>query len=475
MSTLRLSGLATGMDTEAMVKELMKAQRLKVDRLERQQVGIEWEKEIWQGFNTKVLSFFNNELFNSKLTSTYNNKIASTSSSLVNASATTAATQGLHKFKVTQIAESASLVSNKIGDGTATGSTKVFDLISDPKPTGDVLFKLNDTEITVTSETTVQELVSSLNAVDGVKVNFDDNLDTMFISTSDTGKDATLTFDDQGNADANKLLDAIGLLSGNRTDVGQNAEVTYNGTHSFEFSNNNVEINGIKLQLLGADINEEISVSVTADTDKTFDNITGFIDKYNEILDEANTLLNADPNRDYKPLTAEERSQMDDKSIELWETKVKSSLLRRDPTLSDYTNLLRSSVTENYGDLSSIGISTASYKERGKLHIDEEKLRTAIEKDPDKVQEIFNKLGEKLYEGTNEKLKSTTQSSALTLYNDKSMDKELEDIEDRMREWEDRLASMEDRYYKQFAAMEQAIQKMQSQTASFSSMMGGMM
>ena len=50
-----------------------------------------------------------------------------------------------------------------------------------------------------------------------------------------------------------------------------------------------------------------------------------------------------------------------------------------------------SSVSESsFGSMSKIGISTTSnYLEGGKLQIDEEKLRAAIEKDPNGIYNLF--------------------------------------------------------------------------------------
>ena len=92
--------------------------------------------------------------------------------------------------------------------------------------------------------------------------------------------------------------------------------------------------------------------------------------------------------------------------------------------------------------LSDLGIVTGSYTEKGILHIqgDEEdslysmkenKLKEAIEKDPDKVAKLFNAIGSQLYTTMQDKMKSTSLSSALSFYNDKQMDKQVSAYEEK--------------------------------------------
>ena len=134
--------------------------------------------------------------------------------------------------------------------------------------------------------------------------------------------------------------------------------------------------------------------------------------------------------------------------------------------------------------LSDLGIVTGSYTEKGILHIQgdeddslyaikENKLKTAIENDPDKVADFLNAIGDKLYETMQDKMKSTTLSSALTFYNDKQIDKQVKTYESKIADLEERMAAVESRYYAQFTAMEKMMQQMNSQSSSLMGMMGG--
>lgn len=77
-----------------------------------------------------------------------------------------------------------------------------------------------------------------------------------------------------------------------------------------------------------------------------------------------------------------------------------------------------------------------------------------------------------LYSALDSKMKSTTLSSAYTIYNDKQMTKEYNNYTTEIKEWETKISDLEDRYYKQFSNMETQLAKMQSSTSSISSMLG---
>ena len=81
-------------------------------------------------------------------------------------------------------------------------------------------------------------------------------------------------------------------------------------------------------------------------------------------------------------------------------------------------------------------------------------------------------LTNSLYDALNEKMKSTTMSSALTFYNDKEMTKQMTQYKKDIKSWETKLQTMEDRYYRRFSAMEKALASLNSQQSSLSSYLG---
>jgi flagellar hook-associated protein 2 len=92
----------------------------------------------------------------------------------------------------------------------------------------------------------------------------------------------------------------------------------------------------------------------------------------------------------------------------------------------------------------------------------------ALTEDPDTVMQFMQKLFSGMYDALGDKMKSTSMSSAYTIYNDKQMDKEYKNYNSLIKQWEDKVEEMEDRYYKKFAKMESALSNLNSQQSSIS-------
>ena len=255
-------------------------------------------------------------------------------------------------------------------------------------------------------------------------------------------------------------------------------------------SKTSLNVNGLSLDLM--DVTDgEVSITVSDDTDAVYDSIKEFVTQYNSILKEMNTLYNAESARKYDVLTDDQKDAMSDEEVEKWNTKIKDSLLRRDSTLDGLIITMRSitgkSITASNGkkySLANLGITTGTdYKEYGQLHIkgDEDDsvysdstntLQDLLKEDPDVVAEVMAGLTNNLYDALNEKMKSTTMSSALTFYNDKEMTKQMTQYKKDIKSWETKLQTMEDHYYKQFSAMEKALASLNSQQSSLLSYLG---
>jgi flagellar hook-associated protein 2 len=330
----------------------------------------------------------------------------------------------------------------------------------------------------------------------------ENGLDTL-LSNYATNSGTTVT---ENNSLALLKLDEIvknsdGTVTSDETNIilvkASDASYIYNGAEMTS-SSNNISVNGLTFTLKGITAgldttdtsdDETISLSVSNNKQAVYDMAKNFIKTYNELLTEMNTSYSATSARGYDPLTDEEKEAMSDSQIEQWEEKIKASLLRRDDTVGSLLSTMRSTMSENVSidgkkySLSSFGITSANYSEKGNLHINgdaddslvsasENDLMTALAEDPETVMKVFNELGNKLYTSLSDKMGSTTLRSALTFYNDKEMAKTVTNYKEDLTELEKKLQDMEDRYYKQFAAMETAMAKMNSQSSSLASMLG---
>jgi flagellar hook-associated protein 2 len=261
-----------------------------------------------------------------------------------------------------------------------------------------------------------------------------------------------------------------------------------------ENQSNNFTINGIQFNLRQAMTGTDTAtLKVESDIDGVVANIKGFIEKYNETIDAINAKLSEERYRDYPPLTDEQKKDMKDTDIKLWEEKAKSGLLRSDPLLSGIVNKMRqalytpvSGLRSDMDSLSEIGITTGGYWEKGKLHLDESKLRDALAKDPNAVAKLFTVFSDdkntdndgiavRLYNVIKSGMDSITDKAGggdYQLYDNSLLGKQVRDINDRISIMEDQLKSIEDRYYRQFTQMEQAIAAMNQQSMWLSQQLG---
>ena len=508
---IKLSGLVSGMDTESMVQELMKAQSTKKVKLQNKITTTEWKQEKWKTLNSKIYSFYKDTLAKLKLQSSFNTKSATTTNeSKVGVTASTTAPEGTHTIQVKQLATAQYATGTQLGKdlngNTISSGTKLTDL-GMVAGEGNVI-KINaggkETSVTISDTTTVGDVVTTLKNA-GLNASYDASQKRFFISSKAGGAANAFTIETEGTVDLSKLGlgtitksgDTVSTSSGMTLVQPSDAKIIYNGVE-MSSTTNNISVNGLTITLKAvtngantADTSDDevININIKKDTQAVYDMVKDFVKKYNELLKEMNENYDAVSARGYDPLTDEEKEAMTEDQIEKWETKIKDSLLRRDNGLGSLINNMRSSFSGSVkvGDksysLASFGIGSANYTEKGTLHIDGDqddsltsanvnKLMNAINDDPDTVMKVMNKLADNLYSSLTDSMKSTTLRSALTLYNDKEMTKSIKNYKEDLTKLESKLADMESRYYKQFSAMETAMAKMNSQSSALASMLG---
>ncbi|MFL1994960.1 flagellar filament capping protein FliD [Lysinibacillus irui] len=258
-------------------------------------------------------------------------------------------------------------------------------------------------------------------------------------------------------------------------------------------------------QITGSGTTEpSVTITSTTDVDDIMKKIKEFVTTYNGLIKDLNDQTKETKYRDYAPLTDEQRKEMSENEIKLWEEKAKSGLLRSDTIIRGGISNMRSLIYESYpgvenkkyNTLFSIGITTSkSYNDGGTLEIDDEKLRKALEEDPDAVTALFanngNKEEKKIIDGVeqtvdtrgflvklresmnNFKLDIEKKAGRATLTdNQYSIGKNIIDMDKRIDTWKDKLEKIEARYWKQFSAMEKAINKANSQSSYFAQFSG---
>ncbi|WP_126428724.1 flagellar hook-associated protein 2 [Brevibacillus marinus] len=493
VSPIRFGGMASGLDTDAIIKELMKVERMPVDRLQRKKTLQEWKRDAYREMN-KLLLELQQTVDSLRFTSSFNKKIASSGNDSI-VSVKTNGKPGLstYSIKVNQLAVPATPPVAEFTTAVSDTKTKV-----NASFTFTIAKTIDGTpktaEITVGPEDTIENIINRVNNANiGVKASFL-NGKLVFSSTDSTA--FTITAPTDGSGDA----------------LGMNGSVTAEGTTG---TPGEVEINGVKHQITSNTFTYDgieftvkqvsatpVVVTSKTDEDTVFNAIKAFVDKYNEVIEKINAKISEPKYRGYEPLLDEEREALPEKTADKLEGMAKSGILLRDSILTTGLYNLRAAIStplqaagvdKAFDTLAEIGIGGPptgkyAYMENGKLYIDEEKLRKAISENGDAVAKLFANysdhddpatryketgIAQRLYDELKKTMDEVTKKagSSTAVFDDSVIGKAIRDIDDEIDRWEDRLQQIEDRYWKQFTAMEQALTRYNSQSTWFAQML----
>lgn len=490
---MRISGLATGMDTDQLVKDLMAAEKMPMDRLTQKKMWMEWQQESYREFNL-TLSNLRTSTSNLRFSSAFNAYSATSSNTgSLGVSTTASAMTGSYTAEVIRVASAAKVNSSaaiettpgvKAQSSAQIGTAGTITVTGSGGTTATV-----DVTATMTFADVARKIQdSTATSVPALRASFDNTTSRFFITSKGMGADQnfSMTFSDAALAD--KVVNNGGTTTAMTTN-GQDGEVNFDGIPITGLKSNQTTVNGLTLNLTQVGIS---TITVKSDTTKPLESIKSFVEDYNKAIAEIEAKLIEKRYPDFQPLTDEQKKAMTENEIELWEEKSRSGLLRNDPTLQTAILELRKGMTGavddlgllgNISTLSEIGIKTGSYTNGGKLFIDEAKLQKALADKPDEVMNLFTKktgdlgIAERVYQGLGDAVKSlgARAGNPGSFIDNSALSKSIKRMEKDISNWQDKLSRIEDRYWKQFAAMEKAMNQMNSQSMWMQqNMFGGM-
>ncbi|SDS98904.1 flagellar hook-associated protein 2 [Paenibacillaceae bacterium GAS479] len=496
--TIRVSG-SSGIDVDSMVKELMKARRIPVDKLNQQKELAQWQRESILELNSKVVDFRMNKLSKYAQSSSMNAQqaVVSGEAGVLTAQGSSSASGTTMNVKVTQLATRAQLSSGG-WSGAANSSITLKSSLADLKaaqtgqPVSDFAsdtykLSINGKTLDFNSGESISAVLSKINGTSdlGATASYDELTGKLLLQSKEFGSTAKITV----GAD-NSLLN---VFDSSATPPplqpeykGDNAKLSINGT-ALEKASNTFTVNGIQLTLTGTSTaTGTTNIKTEVNSENAFNTIKTLVNEYNELLNLFNTKVGETKYRDFQPLTDEQRGAMKEDEVKRWEEKAKSGLLRNDDSLRQTITSMRSAITAKLGDLSEVGITTGNYFENGKLILNEEKLKQAIQDDPQKVMELFQGAPDKLGEGMVNKLSASldtlldrfvqkagtskfSSSQSVTLKEDSVIGRQLKEYNKQLALMNAKMNDYESRYYRQFSAMEQAMNTYNAQSSSLSS------
>ena len=240
---IRLSGINSGLDTDAIVKELVSAYSLKTEKYEKQQTKLEWKQDAWKSLNTKIYGLYTN-ISNLRFESAYNLKKTTLSDSTkATVTAASSAVTGTQKLNILQTAQASYLTGGYLGEDVNANST-----LKDLGYTGgNTAIKLKDkagkeTTIEINADTKISDLIGKFKDA-GLNANFDTNNNRIFLSAKESGAAGDFNLVAESAA-GNLALSALGLNTALVDDKGNfiNGGEEYKEAYElYKVANGNVE------------------------------------------------------------------------------------------------------------------------------------------------------------------------------------------------------------------------------------------
>lgn len=238
---IRITGLTSGLDTEAIISALVSSYNYKTNKYKKAQTKLSWKQDAWKTLNTKIYSLYSS-VGNMKLSTAYNLKSTTVSDSTkATVKAGNNAPTGTQQLNIIKVAQAGYLTGAQLSSKTTTSTT----LAELGYTGGDAKINLTKgdgttKEITLTQGSTVGDVIASLKDA-GVSANFDETNHRIFISSKDTGKDNDFTLTG-GNTEGARALYQMGLAVGSdATNATYKSYTQYYGTDGTQIEQNVVD------------------------------------------------------------------------------------------------------------------------------------------------------------------------------------------------------------------------------------------
>lgn len=510
---MRITGLATGLDVDDIVKQTMKGHRIKIDQAQQKKDLVEIRQKLYRDVIADSRKFYDkyfdlakgNNIFQGSAFNTV--KYISSNESIVSAKETSSGFEGKYTVDVKKMATSANMTLNKSEfEGKNTIRIEYGDVVKDIDIDG------------LSTEAEIAKKINNELSSVGVKAYYSEFAKGIVLESKETGTsvdkpnkfkvtigNVDSSLPPAGEGENNPLLNAKVIESSE----GENAEVTitdskgrvveYVGDTSL--NKNSVTIDGIEFSFHSVGT---ATITGKKDVTEVKNKLIEFFNDYNTLVEKLNVLMSEKKDRGYMPLTAEQKKEMSEEEIKLWDSKVKQGQLGRDMHLTSMLNSMKNSMSNAVAGagitLESIGISPVKdYQSKaGTFVIDEAKLTKALEENMDSIKTlfintpsttgeegtvdkynekgIFTRLKDIIYDtciSTKSPLLAKVGYEGTSTYATNELTRSMQSYQKKIDSMEKDFARREQALYSQYARLETAMNKYNSQLGSLSQMTGG--
>lgn len=514
-SSVRIPGLATGMDTDAMIKDMLSGEQQKIDKAKQKQQTVKWQQEIYREVMKDIKSlqdkYFSVTSPNSIMSSNAWNTltVSSSNENVITASGSAGANKVDYSFNVKELAQPAKMTSNKAGlkkdsslkdlglSGEQTFSIKFGDgdkevskeitIRTEPlyetDKDGNFVLDKDGNKVVKEPADTVDTLIKKINdSTDGnVKASYSEMTGKFTIESTKTGGKSELKIVDSSGVESG-ALDFLGI---SKSAKGSNSQIEVNDKNGNLIKTLNEESNSFSIDGITYNVHTTGTCDITSkeDVQPVVDNMKKFVEDYNKIMDKVYSLVTEKGNKDYPPLTEAQKKDMSEEEIEKWEKKAKEGLLRNDSEMRSFMDKMQSSIFgDNVSFLNECGLtSNEDYTKKGQLSLNEDKFKKALQNNSQKVYDAFaggndsvlEKMKDTMYDyvGTSSSVfakKAGLEKTSSVVNNFYS--EQIKRQEDAIKLLQRKMDDRENKLYKQFGQLEASMNKLNSQMNYFAQM-----
>ena len=457
-SGLRLGGLSSGLDTEAIVSQLMALERQPRHRLERRQAAVQARQDALRDIATKLKTLKSAaQSLASAGTWAPTQTVTSTDAARVGARSVGSIAPGTYDVEVQQLATYASR--------TLTTTVR-------PNPST-VEYTMTSTGTTYTynvpANATVDQIVSLINGDANAPVAARNYNGQLLLSAKASG------------AGGNFTVTTTNVITGESAAVtGVDANFTVNGAAYTRSSNTVTDVvAGLELTLsglttAGTPVRVEVG-QAEVDGAELAKRVKSFVDAYNAVVDA--TRSRTTEKRVTNPQTTVDAR----KGVLFGDSGLNNMLSQLRVAVMDPISVGNSLTMDEFAEIGvSTGVPTGGTSNpdavKGRLVFDEAKFLKAYESDPSSVENLLR--GSEFSPGLSARLDGVMQpfTEVGGMFDGRitASTSELTRLADQIKRMDERLSRKETYLRRQFTALETALSRLNSQSIEISSRLAGM-
>jgi flagellar hook-associated protein 2 len=508
---MRITGLATGLDMDEIIKNSMKPYRIKIQQQQQNKEVVEIKQKLYRDVIKDGKEFYNKYLDVAKSDSLLLQKnwssvsFSSSDESVVSVKNNGGTIKENYKVSVEQLAEKASgILKDPLTTGTeqkiTTGGFDIkFNIGKDSTETiknFNIALEQKRSEIKDKEGLSEDEKKKQLKSLN-IDAKYSQISGGIIFEAKEFGQGGFSINDTE--AKEKTLIATITNSKGDKFTINDKTNTQYSNTVTVDgatFNFNDVTI--IKEELSDGTIKKTdnpIKITGKTDTKEVKDKLVSFVNDYNKLMEKLNTVTGTKHDRSYEPLTDEQKKEMSESEIKLWNERVENGQLYKDSDITRIANSMKGTMRSliDGTKLESIGIKPVgdySGPLNGTFTIDEDKLTKALEENAEGVMNLF--IGNPDSKDVNQKgilhqLKDTVNKEfcasnspliekagyeGTTSFSNNTLTKKISDYENKIKDMEKDFSRKEQALYTKYATLETMMNKLNSQQSNLMSQLG---